>query len=103
MDRLLNPTVTLWPVPDGSQTFLKYYRLVQIEDNVLSGNTSIDIPYYFLEAFSYAMAVRLAQIWAPDKVMMLKPFADESYAIAVAQNVETSAFYVSPTISSYFR
>lgn len=102
-DRLLSPTITLWPVPTGAQTYLKYYRLVQLEDNVLSGNTSMDMPYYFLEAFAYAMAVRLAQIWAPDKVMLLKPFADESYQIAVNQNVETAQQYISPTISGYFR
>lgn len=102
-DRLLSPTVTLWPVPDGSQTYLKYYRLVQIEDANLNGAQQIDIPYYFIEAFAYAMAVRLAQIWAPDKVPMLKPFADESYQIACNQNIETAQQYISPTISSYFR
>jgi hypothetical protein len=42
-------------------------------------------------------------IWAPDKVMMLKPMADEAYNIAAAQNIETAAFYISPTVSSYFR
>ena len=103
MDRLLNPTVTIWPVPDGNEAYLKYYRLIQLQDANLAGNQQLDIPYYFLDAMAYALALRLAQIWAPDKVAMLKPFADESYQIAVAQNIETSAFYVSPTISSYFR
>ena len=32
-DRLISPTVTLWPVPDGtSATYLKYYRVRQIQD-----------------------------------------------------------------------
>lgn len=102
-DRLLSPNVTLWPVPDGTQTFLKYYRLVQIEDATLNGAQQVDIPYYFIEAFAYAMAVRLAQIWAPDRVAMMKGFADESYQIAVNQNVETAQQYISPTVSGYFR
>ena len=102
-DRLLSPTVTLWPVPDGSQTFLKYYRLIQIQDANLNGVQQMDIPYYFIEPFAYALALRLAQIWAPEKVQILKPFADESYQIAVNQNVETAQQYISPTISSYFR
>ena len=102
-DRLLSPTVTLWPVPDGSQTSLKYYRLVQLQDANLNGAQQMDIPYYFIEPFAYAMAVRLAQIWAPEKVQLLKPFADESYQIAVNQNVETAQQYISPTISSYYR
>jgi len=30
-DRLISPTVTLWPVPDGSSAqYLKYYRLVRV-------------------------------------------------------------------------
>lgn len=102
-DRLLNPTVTLWPVPDGTQTFLKYYRLIQIQDATLNGAQQMDIPYYFIEPFAYALALRLAQIWAPDKVAMLKPFADESYQIAVNQNVETAQQYISPTVSGYYR
>jgi len=102
-DRLLSPTVTLWPVPDGSQTALKYYRLVQIQDATLNGAQQLDIPYYFIEPFAYALALRLAQIWAPEKAAMLKPFADESYQIAVNQNVETAQQYISPTISSYYR
>jgi len=103
MDRLLSPTVTLWPVPDGNEAFLKYYRLIQLQDANLNGNQQLDLPYYFLDAMAYALALRLAQIWAPEKVAMLKPFADESYQIAVAQNIETSAFYVSPTVNGYFR
>lgn len=102
-DRLLSPTVTLWPVPDGSQTSLKYYRLIQIQDATLNGNQQMDIPYYFIEPFAYALAFRLAQIWAPEKAAMLKQFADESYQIAVNQNVETAQQYISPTISSYYR
>jgi hypothetical protein len=42
-------------------------------------------------------------IWAPDKVMMLKPLADEAYQIAASQNVETAQQYISPQVSGYFR
>ena len=42
-DRLLSPTITLWPVPDGtSAQYLKYYRVRQIQDsNFTSGQTYI--------------------------------------------------------------
>lgn len=102
-DRLLSPTVTLWPVPDGSQNSLSYYRVKQVQDSNLTNGQTVEIPYYFLEAFAYGLAQRLAMIWAPDKVAMLKPMADESYNIAVAQNVETANMYISPQISSYWR
>lgn len=103
MDRLLSPTVTLWPVPDGSQTSLKYYAVSRIEDVNMNGTEQVDIPPIWLEAFAYGLAFRLALIWAPDKAQLMKPLADEAYEIAAEQNVETSNFYVSPTITGYFR
>lgn len=103
-DRLLSPTVTLWPVPDGtSAQFLKYYRVRQIQDSNLQNGEQVEIPYLWMEAFAYGLAQRLATIWAPEKLMMLKPMADESYDIAARQNVETAQQYISPVISGYFR
>jgi len=104
-DRLLSPTVTLWPVPnvDNGPSTLSYYRVTQIQDANLQNGLTVDIPYLWMEAFAYALATRLAQIWAPDKVALLKPFADEAYQIAADQNVETAATYISPMVSGYFR
>ena len=104
-DRLLSPTVTLWPVPnvDNGPSTLKYYRVRQIQDSALQNGQNVEIPYLWLEAFAYGLAHRLATIWSPDKVMMLKPLADESYSIAAQQNVETAQQYFSPMISGYFR
>tara|TARA_R110000868_G_scaffold102621_4_gene282663 strand:+ start:2425 stop:3117 length:693 start_codon:yes stop_codon:yes gene_type:complete len=104
-DRLLSPTVTLWPVPnvDNGPSTLSYYRVTQIQDSNLSSGQTVDIPYLWMEAFAYGLAARLAQIWAPDKVALLKPFADEAYQIAADQNVEQAATYISPMVSGYFR
>lgn len=103
-DRLLSPTVTLWPVPDGtSAQYLKYYRVRQIQDSELQNGQQVEIPYLWMEAFAYGLAQRLATIWSPDKAMMLKPIADEAYQIASQQNVETAQQYISPMISGYFR
>lgn len=102
-DRLLAPTVTVWPVPDGNECALRYYRVRQIQDADMVDGATVEIPYYFLEAFAYGLAQRLAMIWAPDKLQMLKPLADESYAIAAAQNVETAQQYISPVVAGYFR
>jgi hypothetical protein len=74
-----------------------------VQDAVLQNGTQVEIPYLWAEAFAYGLAARLAMIWAPDKVALLKPFADEAYTIAAEQNVENSAVYISPQISGYFR
>ena len=103
-DRLLSPTITLWPIPDGnSAQVLKYYRVRQIQDSIFTNGQNVEIPYLWLEAFAYGLAARVAMIFAPDKVPLLKPMADESYQIAADQNVEYAQQYISPQISGYFR
>jgi hypothetical protein len=103
-DRLINGTVTLWPVPDGqSAQYLKYYRVRQIQDANFTSGQTLEIPYLWLEAFADGLAFRLAKIWAPQIAPGLKAIADESYEIAALQNVETSDFYISPMIGGYFR
>ena len=102
-DRLLSPTVTLWPVPDGTQTSLKYYKVMRLQDANMNGTQQVDIPPIWLEAMAYGLAQRLAIIWAPDKAMAMKTMADEAYNIAANQNVETASQYISPQISGYWR
>jgi hypothetical protein len=99
------PSVTLWPVPntDNGPQSLKYYRVRQIQDSGLANGQTVEIPYLWLEAFAYGLAMRLAQIWNPAAVAMIKPMADEAYQIAASQNIETAQQYISPMISGYFR
>ena len=103
-DRLVSPTITLWPVPDGSSaTILKYYRVRQVQDANLQNGENAEIPYRWLEAFADGLTYRLARIWAPQMAQLLKGQADESYQIAATQDVETVNTYISPQISGYFR
>ena len=51
-DRQLSPTVTLWPVPDGTQTSLKYYSVLRIQDANMNGTDEVDIPPIWLEAMA---------------------------------------------------
>jgi len=104
-DRLISPTVTIWPVPnvnDAPKT-LKYYRVRQIQDSNLQGGQNVEVPYMWLEAFADGLAYRLARIWNPQIAVALKAQADESYAIAAAQNVENVQQYISPMLSGYWR
>lgn len=103
MDRLLSPTVTLWPTPNGQQACFKYYRLRQTQDANLTNGLGAEIPYYFLESYALGLAYRLALSWAPDRVAILKPLADEAWAIASKQNTEQANVYVSPMVQGYWR
>ena len=102
-NRQLSPYIVLWPVPDSSSYTLQYFSVTQLQDANLIGTEQVDIPPIWLEALAYALALRLAQIWAPDKVQFIKPFADEAYNIAASQNIETASQFISPQVAGYFR
>ncbi len=103
-DRLLSPNLTTYLVPDGTtDTTLKYYRLVQMEDASTVGNATVDIPFAFLDAFAYALAYRMAQIWNPTAASALKDDMNESYKVAADTNIENAAFYIGPGMSQYWR
>ena len=102
-DRLLSPTVTLWPVPDGTTQSFNYYAVTQLQDANYNNGQQVAIPVYFLRAFAYGLARELSVAWAPDRTQGLMALAKEAYDIAANQNVENSALYISPTISSYWR
>ena len=103
-DRLISPTVTLWPVPDGtSAQYLKYYRVTQMEDADFTSGQTVDIPYRWLNAFADGMAVQLGRSWAPASVAVNQGFADKSYARAYAQDTENTPLYISPMLGGYYR
>ena len=103
MDRLLAPTVTLWPVPDGQETSLTYYALRQAQDASLTSGQQVEIPYAWLNAFALALAEKLAMSWAVERLPVISPAAAKAYGIAANANIETAQQYISPMLSSYWR
>ena len=103
-DRLINPTVTLWPVPDGGSTSaLKYYRVRRLQDAGMANGQTVEIPYLWLEAFAFGLAYRLAMIWNPQLAPVLKGEAKEAYDVAAEQNIEQASQFISPQIFGYYR
>lgn len=97
------PQVVLWPVPDGSAQYLKYYRLVQVQTSGFQNSQNVDVPFLWLDALSDALSYRLARIWNPKIAPALKKVADESYDVAAVRNVEKGDTYIIPQIQSYYR
>ena len=103
-DRLINPTVTLWPVPDQSNYYtLNYYAVTQIQDAELTDAQTVDIPYRWLDALAAGLAARLAAIYAPDRMQMLEAKAAQAYTIAATQDTENVPLYITPGLAGYFR
>ena len=80
-----------------------FFKSSSLQDANLQNGQQVEIPYLWMEALAFSLAQRLALIWAPEKVALMKPLADESYDIAARQNVETAQQYISPVISGYWR
>lgn len=103
-NRLISPTVTFYPVPDGNGPYVaKYYSVRQTQDAVLAGGLNVEVPYRFLEAFVAMLAWKLSEIYAPqlEQAMMMK--AERAWRIAATQDTEGVALNIVPGLSGYFR
>jgi hypothetical protein len=103
-DRLISPTITLWPVPDSSQPYvLKYYRYRLIQDAVLAGGIQPEMPVRWLDAWAAGLAHRLARLHAPPLEQLRKADAEEAWQNAATQDFENTPIRIQPMISTYWR
>jgi hypothetical protein len=104
MDRLISPTLTVWPVPDASGPYVfNYFSCVQMQDANLPGGETPDLPFRWLDWFAAGLAHRLSRYYAPQLEAVRKEDAKEAWIIAASQDVEPVALALSPTLRSYYR
>jgi hypothetical protein len=102
-NRALSPTITLWPVPDSSTTYLmSYYVYTQLDDANLRGGGQAAVPYWWLNAYVADLAHRLSRIYAPALEAQRQADRDRAYANACKQ-VEPAPLYISPGLAGYYR
>lgn len=103
-DRLADPNVTLWYVPDATSTYtLNYYAVQQMQDANLTSGETPGLPYLWLDTLVAGMSHRMARIYKPELEAVRKADFDEAYKIAATQNVENVELTISPGLDSYFR
>jgi len=103
-DRTITPTLTMWPVPDASGPYqMSWYAAIQIQDVSLPSGTTLDLPYRWLDAAVAGLAYRMARVYAPQLVPMLKQDAMEAWQTAATQDVENANFSIAPSLSSFYR
>lgn len=102
-DRLISPTVTLYPTPDGNGPYIfNYYGCTQIQDAALTGGETPDIPYRFLDAMVADLSHRVSRIYAQPLEAQRKQDAKDAWDIAAAQDTEGVPLTIAPSISSYY-
>jgi hypothetical protein len=88
------PQFTVWPVPDGSQTYtFVYWRLRRIQDAGAGGTYTQDIPFRFLNALVAGLAYYLSMKipGAADRMQVLKAQYDEAWELASTEDRDKSA------------
>ena len=87
------PNVTMWPVPDDSQTYtLVYWRLRRIQD-ATNGVVDFDIPFRFLPCLTAGLAYYIA-LKLPEgmqRLPTLKSMYDEAWDLAAGEDREKAA------------
>jgi len=90
------PAVTVWPIPDGSQTYtFAYWRLRRSQD-AGDGVNVMDVPFRFLPCMvaglAYHLVVKLpVQADTRDRVLLLKQQYDEAWQLASEEDREKAA------------
>jgi len=96
------PEITLWQPPDNAESYtLKFYRARQIQDAGVPGGSTPEIPYRFIEAYTAALAFKLAELYAPARMDELASRAKESFQRAAQRDIENSPLRIVPALSIY--
>ena len=103
-DRLIAPTITLYPTPDDNGPYVfNYYAYTQIQDVNLSGGETPNVPYRFNDAMVAGMSHRLSRVYAPQMEALRKVDAKEAWDTAATQDTENVNMTIAPSLSGYYR
>jgi hypothetical protein len=92
------PAVTLWPTPDGSQSYqFVYWRLRRTQD-AGGGVNVMDVPFRFIPCMAAGLAYYIAGKIpeGAERVMMLKQQYDEAWELAAYEDHEKAALRFVP-------
>jgi hypothetical protein len=87
------PRITVWPIPDASQTYtFVYWRLKRIDD-AGNGVNTMDVPFRFIPCMVAGLAYYLAMKLPGgiDRLMVLKQQYDEAWQLAADEDREKAS------------
>mgnify|MGYP003113588206 FL=1 len=98
VDRQINPTLKLWPIPDNSTDVVVVDKLMRMDDADTQINT-LEIPFRFYPCLAAGLAYYLAIKRAPDRVQLLKAVYEEEFERAASEDRDRASFNVQPTLA----
>jgi hypothetical protein len=92
------PSVTVWPTPDGSQTYqFVYWRMRRIDD-AGNGTRTMDVPFRFLPCLvaglAYYLALKVEN--GAQRLEVLKAQYDEAWQLAAGEDQEHASLRFVP-------
>ena len=98
VDRQINPTLKVWPVPENSTDVIVLDKLVRMDDADSQVNT-LDIPFRFFPCLAAGLAYYIAIKRAPDRVQLLKAVYEEEFERAASEDRDRASFNVQPSLA----
>jgi hypothetical protein len=98
VDRQIDPTLKLWPVPENSTDTVVIDKLVRMDDADTFTNT-MDIPFRFYPCLAAGLAYYLAIKRAPDRVQLLKAVYEEEFERAASEDRDRASFNIQPSMA----
>lgn len=98
IERLNTPQFTVWPIPDGSQSYqFVYWRMRRIQD-AGSGVNTMDMPFRFIPCMVAGLAYYLAMKvpGAMERLGVLKQQYDEAWQLASDEDRERASIRLIP-------
>ena len=101
--RNVNPTVTLYQVPDGNGPYvLMTYLMRRIQNANPSMNEIPDVHFLALDALCARLSARLAVKYAKAMLPVLQRLAKEAWDNFIEENRERAEVYLAPNLSPYW-
>ena len=102
-NRQITPEITFWPVPDQSDYYTAYLKVVrQVQDANLPGGETPDVPLRFLDALIAETSYRLSRSWKPELEPLRKQDAMDAWALAATQDIENVPLTMVPMVGTYY-
>ncbi len=100
VDRLITPSIKLWPTPDNNTYTLVYDKLTRIDDADNPQNT-VDVPFRFYPCLSAGLAYYISLKRAPQRTQILKAVYEEEFERAAAEDRDRASLSLTPSRDYY--
>jgi hypothetical protein len=96
VDRTIEPTLKIWPLPVDDSFTIVYERLVRMDDGTYSSQT-VQVPFRFYPALAAGLAFYIALKRAPDRVTLLKQAYEDEFKRAIDEDRDRASLFIKPS------